>query len=131
MNLRYFNSADTGMLASQASIELEFGRQGKNIGYRAVGELAILMEEAGSRNDPTINLAFYNVVTALGNHLETLDDLRAYIFSLANKMKNVVSASSEDLVSMRNFSSQLTRQICSHALSNRGANHLKRYSFAA
>ena len=131
MNLGYFISADTGMLASQASIEFDRGRQGKSIGYRAVSEFAVLVEETCRRNDPTINSVLYEVITALGIRLETLDDLRAYISSVANKMKNAMSTSSEDLASMRDFSSQLTRQICSRRLSNRAANQFKRYCFAA
>ena len=115
------------MLVSQASIEFEHGRQGRNNVYRKANELASLMEEAVRINDPTINSVLYDVATVSGNHLQTSDDLREYISVLAIRMRNATTSPSEDLVLMRDFSVQLTRQICYRVLSNRKPVNSKRH----
>ena len=119
MDYRYFVSADSGMLASQAAIELQLGRKGDSVEYRAVRKLSLLIRDAAQRNNLSINFLLYNTALEFTDSLKNVDDLRRYILSISEEMRNAESASPERLEFIRDFSLNLARYICANVVSNR------------
>ncbi len=111
MDYRHFASIDASNLATFAAIELARRKDEKSIGYEKVKELSDLMDEAIKRNDVAINSILYQTSLDMKEKLKTTEDLRKYVSSLTEEMRNADNSSNDKLEYMINFNVLLSRNI--------------------